>query len=104
MKIIEITVGTCDDNQVVVPSRPGEEGCLGFPVKNQTQRLSRVTQEPDSDGTWVFASDARACPKTRLEGRLVRQAQPSPTELGLSLEDPAVPPIACPGLLPQGKC
>lgn len=30
MKIIEITVGTLDDNQVVVPPRPGEEGCLGF--------------------------------------------------------------------------
>ena len=31
----------------------------------------------------------------------MRQTQPSPMSLGLSLEDPAVPPIACPGLLPK---
>lgn len=30
MKIIEITVGTHDDNQVVVPPRPGEGDCLGI--------------------------------------------------------------------------
>ena len=45
--------------------------------------------------------DARACPKTEAGG-LAGEAGPAIShELRLSLEDPAVPPVACPGLLPK---
>lgn len=94
-----VTVGTHDDNQQESHQGLGRRAAWVFCEESDPEAF------PGHSGArlrWnVAPPDVRACPKTEAGGQVGEAGPALSHELELSLEDPAVPPIACPGLLPM---